>query len=416
MKIFGDDGFRDIYSKGLMSEKFLGIFFSKLDNFLYLKKISKVIVGYDTRKTSFDIVNLIQRNIKKTKSISILKKPVPTPCLSYLSKIHKKSFLIMITASHFEKDYNGFKFFYGGKKISKKIEKEILSINRLKHTIKQPQILLSDNYKEYTRYINNRFKNHNLKKNILIDFSFGSSALFLKEIKFWRNCKKTNFKFNYDNINEGSGSNNFELNVKKKKIFFDSNYVFTFDGDADRFRVYKKNYGIIETEKIALIFLKYLSRNQSSKKVISTNIVNPSFENYLNNMNISLIKTKVGDRNVTESQKSNSAILGFETSGHFSFNCFMDGIFSCGLFMEIINKNEKIIEEVLKQKFEFKLKLLNYKKDHIRKVKKILFKIKKHSKIIIRKSIWEEKYRVYIFFKKKYSENIKKKLSILQNF
>ena len=132
--------------------------------------------------------------------------------------------------------------------------------------------------------------------------------------------------------------------------------------------------------------------------------------------NWSVAASKVGDRNVTESQKSNSAILGFETSGHFSFNCFMDGIFSCGLFMEIINKNEKIIEEILKQKFEFKLKLLNYKKDHIRKVKKILFKIKKHSKIIIRKSIWEEKYRVYIFFKKKYSENIKKKLSILQNF
>ena len=123
MKIFGDDGFRDIYSKGLMSEKFLSKFFSKLDNFLDSKKISKIIVGYDTRKTSFDIINLIQKNIKKIKSISILEKPVPTPCLSYLSKIDKRSFLIMITASHFEKDYNGFKFFYDVKKISKKIEK-----------------------------------------------------------------------------------------------------------------------------------------------------------------------------------------------------------------------------------------------------------------------------------------------------
>ena len=73
MKIFGDDGFRDIYSKGLMSEKFLNDFFTKLDNFLYLKKINKIIIGYDTRKTSFDIINLIQKKIKKTNSIIILK-------------------------------------------------------------------------------------------------------------------------------------------------------------------------------------------------------------------------------------------------------------------------------------------------------------------------------------------------------
>ena len=116
MKIFGDDGFRDIYSKGLMSEKFLNNFFTKLDNFLHLKKINKIIIGYDTRKTSFDIINLIQKKIKKTNSIVILKKPIPTPCMSYLAKKYPKSFLIMITASHFNKKYNGFKFFYNGKK------------------------------------------------------------------------------------------------------------------------------------------------------------------------------------------------------------------------------------------------------------------------------------------------------------
>ena len=42
MKIFGDDGFRDIYSKGLMSEKFLNDFFTKLDNFLTKKKLIKL--------------------------------------------------------------------------------------------------------------------------------------------------------------------------------------------------------------------------------------------------------------------------------------------------------------------------------------------------------------------------------------
>lgn len=414
MKIFGDDGFRDIYSKGLMSEKFLNNFFTKLDNFLHLKKINKIIIGYDTRKTSFDIINLIQKKIKKTNSIVILKKPIPTPCMSYLAKKYPKSFLIMITASHFNKKYNGFKFFYNGKKINKKVENKILSLNHSKFFAKKPKISLTNHYKKYIQYINSRFKTFYLKKNILIDFSFGSSASFLSDIKFWKNFKKTNFKFDFDNINEKCGSNNLKLNLNKN-YFLNSDYVFAFDGDADRLSIYKKNYGIIETEKVALIFAKYLNQNKKFKKIVSTNIINPSFEDKLNKMNIELIKTNVGDRNVIDSQRDNEAFFGFETSGHFSFDHFMDGLFSCALFTEIISKNEIIIDKVLAEKFEFKLKLFNFEKKKLKKTKKILKKIKKFSKIIIRKSIWKDIYRVYIFYKIKNYQDIKDKISILQS-
>ena len=414
MKIFGDDGFRDIYSKGLMSEKFLNDFFTKLDNFLCLKKINKIIIGYDTRKTSFDIINLIQKKIKKTNSIIILKKPIPTPCLSYLAKKYPKSFLIMITASHFNKQYNGFKFFYNGKKINKKIENKILSLNHSKFLEKKPKILLTNHYKKYIQYINTRFKTFHLKKNILIDFSFGSSASFLNDIKFWKNFKKINFKFDFNNINEKCGSNNLKSNLNKN-FFYNSDYVFAFDGDADRLSIYKKNYGIIEAEKVALIFAKYLYQNKKFKKIVSTNIINPSLEDKFKKMNIELIKTKVGDRNVIDSQRDNEAFFGFETSGHFSFDHFMDGLFSCALFTEIISKNEITIDKVLAEKFEFKLKLFNFEKKKLKKLKKILEKIKKFSKIIIRKSIWEDTYRVYIFYKTKNYNVIKDKISTLQS-
>lgn len=376
MKIFGDDGFRDIYSKGLMSEKFLNDFFTKLDNFLYLKKINKIIIGYDTRKTSFDIINLIQKKIKKTNSIIILKKPIPTPCLSYLAKKYPKSFLIMITASHFNKQYNGFKFFYNGKKINKKIENKILSLNHSKFLEKKPKILLTNHYKKYIQYINTRFKTFHLKKNILIDFSFGSSASFLNDIKFWKNFKKINFKFDFNNINEKCGSNNLKSNLNKN-FFYNSDYVFAFDGDADRLSIYKKNYGIIEAEKVALIFAKYLYQNKKFKKIVSTNIINPSLEDKFKKMNIELIKTKVGDRNVIDSQRDNEAFFGFETSGHFSFDHFMDGLFSCALFTEIISKNEITIDKVLAEKFEFKLKLFNFEKKKIKKTKENFRKNKK---------------------------------------
>ena len=39
MKIFGDDGFRDIFGTGLMSQKFLNTFFFRLNLFLKKKKV-----------------------------------------------------------------------------------------------------------------------------------------------------------------------------------------------------------------------------------------------------------------------------------------------------------------------------------------------------------------------------------------
>ena len=59
MKIFGDDGFRDIYGTGLMDKKFLEIFFYKINLFLKLKKINKIIIGYDTRKSYQNILKII---------------------------------------------------------------------------------------------------------------------------------------------------------------------------------------------------------------------------------------------------------------------------------------------------------------------------------------------------------------------
>ena len=137
MKIFGDDGFRDVYGRGLMDREFLKIFFLKVNFFLKIKKIDKIIIGYDTRQSYKEILKIIKNNINQVKKIEILDRPVPTPCLSYLSMKNKKTFLIMITASHFDRKFNGFKFFYNGKKLQKKYEKKIINIKNYDKKIKK---------------------------------------------------------------------------------------------------------------------------------------------------------------------------------------------------------------------------------------------------------------------------------------
>ena len=112
--------------------------------------------------------------------------------------------------------------------------------------------------------------------------------------------------------------------------------------------------------------------------------------------NIKVVTSNVGDRNIINLKKKYKSILGFETSGHFSIiNDYMDGLQAAALFIKISIEKPLIINEVLNMKFKYKLKQINLKKNQVKK-----FKIKKnnHTKVIIRKSIWENTYRVYIFY------------------
>ena len=63
MKIFGEDGFRDLFQKGLLEDKFLNKFFSALNIFLEKQKIKEVLIGYDTRFSSNYLINLITKNL-----------------------------------------------------------------------------------------------------------------------------------------------------------------------------------------------------------------------------------------------------------------------------------------------------------------------------------------------------------------
>ena len=408
MKVFGDDGFRDIFGKGLLSKKYLNYFFSKLNIFLRLLKIKRVTIGYDTRISHKSIILIILKNLNFSGQIEILDKPVPTPCLGYLSKKNKNIFFIMITASHFDKKFNGFKFFYNGKKLTQYLEKKILKskITSRKEKVNITKTKYTKNYLPYENYLNKNFKSLKLKKKILLDFSYGSASSMIDSVKFFKNIDKINYLFNYNNINSKCGSNFFNNTIKNKQNS-KYDYVIAFDGDADRAVFFKKKYGIIETEKICIIFAKHLK----SKSVIGTNISNPDIKNYLKKNQIKYYQTHVGDRNITELQKKKISKIGFETSGHYSFDNYMDGIFAAGLFIDILNKNEDLIKETLSINFKYGLHKLNFKKKKNMLIKKVDFNNYKYIKILIRKSIWSNIFRIYFFYLKSHQKQFSKFLS-----
>jgi len=411
MKIFGDDGFRDKFNQGLLSKIFLNQFFNSLNFFLNKRNIFSIYIAYDTRLSARPILKIILSKLKNLKNIFIIDRPVTTPYLNYLSK-KKNSFCVMITASHFSWNYNGFKFFKGGNKITKNDENIVINYLKKKQQTKiSKKNIKKTNIKKifpknYINSINNKFKTFPSKK-IIFDLAYGSASSFRKDLNIFKKFKIINYRFNGKNINKKSGSNHIQKTFKKLKSF---DYLISFDGDADRVVIAKKNYGIIESEKLALIFAKYFSTKKRNKlNIVGTEISNPWLKEQLKKIKIDFVKSKVGDRNVINKQIINKSIFGFETSGHFSFLNSMDGIYTSALFLNIMKKNPKIIDEILLQKINYNQIVIKIIPNKYKSISKYLKKLKnlKKVKIIKRKSIWEDVIKIYIFYKNNFSKDEK---------
>ena len=410
MKIFGDDGFRDKVEKGLLSKKFLNKFFSSLNYIFHLKKIQNVTIGYDTRQNKSYILKIIKKKINSVKKIDILDKPISTPGLHYLSK---NNFGIMITASHFPYNYNGFKFFFLGEKINKDFERLLVkNLDQRNSTIKTFSILRIINLSQYIKFINKKF-NFKSDEKILIDCSNGSVASFAKKINFLKNLKLINTNYKKNKINKNCGTNFLDQNIKKR-IFRKHKFCVAYDGDADRFLVSEKNYGVIESEKLALIFFKFLCKKKIKQSVVATEISNPWLAETLRKEKSKVFISKVGDRNVIKTKKRSNSLFGFETSGHFCFDNTMDGLYASGLFLQILREKPHLINNVLNCRINYEKKIFGLKSNYLNDFKNFVKKLdKKNIKIILRKSIWNNFFKVYIFYKSE-NDELKKLLYFLK--
>ena len=138
--IFGDDGFRSKFGKGLMSSKNLEYFAHSLSKYVYKKRLNNfpIVIAKDTRISGEYIEKLLSDIIIKSGLNVIQTNILPTPGLSKLIEVNKYACGIMITASHNPSSDNGIKLFSkSGYKMKFKDEKFIEDNMREKNKIKR---------------------------------------------------------------------------------------------------------------------------------------------------------------------------------------------------------------------------------------------------------------------------------------
>lgn len=426
-KYFGTDGIRNVAQK-LIAEN-LDIRMSASLSRILKEKINdrkiKVLIGKDTRISGSTLETRIASKLLENGIDVHLVNVISTPAVAYITKIFDFDASVMISASHNTYEYNGLKIFsHNGYKLSDEDENQIellmddeniLNIeNRLDNNLGNLTYSNDEYINTYINHLEELSTFTKKKYNISLDTANGSDYIIAKTLfdKLGNKVYVTANTPDGININDNCGSTH-EKSIQNEVIKNHTDIGFAFDGDGDRLITADENGNIVDGDVAMAIIGKYLKDNNKLAKntVVITVMSNIGLKKYLNENNINITETKVGDRYVLENMLENGYVFGGEQSGHLislNNNSTGDGMQSAILLLNAMDFYGKKLSELAKDVEIFPQVLINQRIDMNRKneynkideinnkIKEIECKLNDQGRVLIRVSGTEPVIRVMI--------------------
>ena len=362
-KYFGTDGFRGEANLTLTSMqayrvgRFLGWYFSSsLSGCTKAGYKPRIVVGKDTRRSSYMLEYSIVAGITASGADAYMLHVTTTPSVSYVTRNDGFDCGIMITASHNPYYDNGIKVINSfGEKLDDEttalIEAYIdgdlktLGISGDDIPLAQKARLgcINDYESGRNRYIgylislaSNSFK----KLRIGLDCANGASWNIANAVFSALGAQTYVIGNEPDglNINEGCGSTHIEK-LQKLVVANHLDIGFAFDGDADRCLAVDEKGNVVDGDAIIYILGKRMKARGTlnDNTVVATIMSNSGFVNSLGKIGIKCVQTQVGDRFVFECMQKNGYALGGEQSGHIIMKKYAttgDGILTALMLAE----------------------------------------------------------------------------------
>ena len=419
---FGTDGIRGtVNTESLNSEIALKLGLAAGKVFTRGNHKHRVLIGKDTRISGYMLESALESGFTSSGMDVFLTGPIPTPAVAHLTQALRADLGVMITASHNTYEDNGFKLFGpDGYKLTDEKQTEINELmNRSDIMSLQDKNQIGaarrvdDALSRYIEFAKASFPNSMRLDHLKIVLDCANGAAYkVAPMIFWElgaDVIVIGDKPNGRNINQDCGSTKTKA-LRKKVKDENADLGIAFDGDGDRLAIIDENGDQVNGDHLlAMIALSLKKKNLlKSNKVISTIMANLSLENYLDSIDLKLIRANVGDRYVIEKMLNSGSNFGGEPSGHLIINDFSttgDAIISSLQVLSLMIEENKSISNLtnlfplISQKhYEH---ISDDKKDISNSIlenlsKEMKEKIGNEGRIIIRKSGTEPLIRVMI--------------------
>ena len=362
--------------------------------------IKKIAVGRDIRLSSTSLSDALIEGIISTGVNVIDIGLASSPHFNY-SSAHFNVPAMVVTASHMEKEFNGFKLAFSGNITLTKEQlieiKEIVigekEVGVSEKRGKVEKISVLDEYiKEIKGFIKKPFKKMkvvmdagNSMAGLSIEKVFGNTELELVPLYI-------DLDGNFPNHETNPKIEKNQIDLKKKIKEEKADLGFMFDGDADRFYAFDRRGDVISPSFISALIGRYLVKNYFGKKVIIEVRTSDVVKDLLGGVGGEVLVVKPWYVMIKLALAENpDAPFGSETSGHYLFRDFYkidDGILAGLIFLQAISSEEKNIDEIfdeLRRKY-FVIEEINFEfKDKEKQQEKLIelekYYIKKGGKV-----------------------------------
>ena len=359
MNVFGTDGIRGKVGDHPMTVSFTSAFASAISAVL-APTGGKVVIGKDTRRSGYMFESSLESAFVASGLDVVLLGPLPSPAIAIYTKEIDANFGIIISASHNSYEYNGIKIINSnGEKIDSQLENEIE-----KKLLDEPITKTSENIGKATRsadsrdmyesFLTNVFNHKRTLTNfkLVLDCSNGAAYKVAPSIlsKLGAEIIPIACSPNGFNINKNCGSTNPENIINTVKAL-KADLGIALDGDADRILLIDENGKCLNGDQI-LYMLAMINKDKPNfnSKVVGTILTNSGLESSLNDQNIRLYRSDVGDKNVLDMMKKTGSIIGGETSGHIinsEYSPTGDGLLTALLILKDMVENNRKTEDLL---------------------------------------------------------------------
>ncbi|MGU3576867.1 phosphoglucosamine mutase [Brucellaceae bacterium C25G] len=327
----------------------------------------RVVIGKDTRRSGYMLENALVAGFTATGMDVFLLGPIPTPAVAMLCRSLRADIGVMISASHNPFYDNGIKLFGpDGFKLSDDLEIQIermidedMSSLLVSHgDVGKAKRVDGDIY----RYI--EFAKRTLPRNlsleglrIVVDCANGA-AYKVAPSALWELGAEVitiNDKPNGININEDCGSTH-PIGLIRKVHEVRADVGIALDGDADRVLMVDETGTVIDGDQLMAVIAQSWARTGRLQGggIVATIMSNLGLERFLGDHQLTLARTKVGDRYVVEHMRANGFNVGGEQSGHIvlsEFSTTGDGLVSALQIMACMQEEGRPLSEVC-NKFE----------------------------------------------------------------
>ena len=366
-KLFGTDGVRgvaNVYPMTVEMAMFIGQAVAAI-----LKEHAhrqRILIGKDTRLSGYMLENSLVAGICSMGGDALVVGPLPTPAVAFLTRNMRADAGIVISASHNPYEDNGIKVFgRDGYKLPDNLEEEleeyVRDLRDGSNNAPRPTAdsvgrarRIEDALGRYIVALKYTFPSHLSLDglNLAVDCAHGATYRVAPAVlsELGAGLTLLGVEPNGVNINAGVGALHPE-GLQKIIKEGQAQVGLALDGDGDRLIMVDEKGEIVDGDHILAISAQAMRAKGVLKNntVVATVMSNLGLELCLADMNIKLLRTSVGDRNVVEAMRQGGFNLGGEQSGHLIFldhNTTGDGLLSALQVLSIMVESGKTLHEL----------------------------------------------------------------------